>query len=318
MRSFSIVVPVYNRSQEIDELLDSLTRQDYPHFEVIVVDDGSAQPCHEVVKSYTDRLNLRYFYKENTGQGFSRNYGWEQAHGDYLITFDSDVIVPEGYLKEVNASLDVHQWDAYGGPDTGHASFTLLQRAMGYTMNSPLTTGGIRGGKVPQKDFQPRGFNMGLSPVAFEKTGGFHFRDLAEDIDLALRMKQLGLNVGLIPEAGVFHKRRTSLSKFFWQVWNFGRGRVLNAQRHAGAIKLVHWFPTVFTLGLIALLCLPWIYLPLFYLGLSLLGVYLLAIGLHGAYKEKSIAVGLLSMVATLIQMTGYGGGFLKEYISPH
>ncbi|HAA14744.1 MAG TPA: glycosyltransferase [Cytophagales bacterium] len=315
MRKFSIVVPVYNRPQEVEELLESLAQQDYPHLEVRIVEDGSVDRCEEVVARYANQLEVHYTYKENTGQGFSRNFGWEESTGDYLITFDSDVIVPQGYFEAVNAGLDTHGYDAFGGPDTGHASFTRLQRAMGYTMNSPFTTGGIRGGKVPQKDFQPRGFNMGLSPEAFQKTGGFHYRDLAEDIDLALRMKALGLKVGLIPEAGVFHKRRTSLKKFFWQVFNFGRGRVLNALRHKGAIKLVHWFPTFFLLACIGWALSPLVSLPLFYLGSALLTLYLLVIGMHATVKEKNLAVGGLSVFSALIQLLGYGSGFLKEYL---
>ncbi|MEL6534223.1 MAG: glycosyltransferase [Bacteroidota bacterium] len=315
MRKFSVVVPVYNRPQEVEELLESLTQQNYSQLEVRIIEDGSVERCEEVVKRYEDQLDVHYTYKENTGQGFSRNYGWEQSTGDYLITFDSDVIVPSGYFEAVSAGLDAEGWDAFGGPDTGHESFTKLQRAMGYTMNSPFTTGGIRGGKVPQKDFQPRGFNMGLSPEAFQKTGGFHYRDLAEDIDLALRMKAQGLKVGLIPEAGVFHKRRTSLKKFFWQVFNFGRGRVLNALRHKGAIKLVHWFPTFFLFACVGWVLSPLVSLPLFYLGSALLAFYLGAIGIHATLKEKSLPVGVLSVISAVIQLLGYGSGFLKEYL---
>ena len=314
MRTFSVVVPVYNRPDEVEELLESLTQQNYQHLEVLVIDDGSTRRCEEVANRYANQLNLRYLYKENTGQGFTRNHGFDLATGDYLITFDSDVVVPPGYFEAVNASLDQNHWDAFGGPDRGHESFTLLQRAMGYTMNSPLTTGGIRGGKVPIKDFQPRGFNMGLSPSTFRTTGGFHFRDLAEDIDLALRMKAAGLKVGLIPDAGVFHKRRTSLGKFFKQVYNFGRGRVLNATRHDGAIKAVHWFPSLFLLGCIGLALSPLISLWLTWLGLGLVGLYLFAIGLHATLREKNLLVGIISPISALIQHFGYGAGFLVEY----
>lgn len=144
---YSIIVPVYNRPDEVDELLDSLTRQQETDFEVIIVEDGSSVPCKDVCDKYTGKLNIHYFNKVNSGPGQSRNYGAERAKGDYLLILDSDVVVPEGYLVAISTELKSSPADAFGGPDRAHASFTPTQKAISYSMTSFFTTGGIRGGK---------------------------------------------------------------------------------------------------------------------------------------------------------------------------
>jgi glycosyltransferase involved in cell wall biosynthesis len=223
---YSVIVPVYNRPEEIKELLQSLTIQQYQNFEVIIVEDGSSNPCRDVVDSFRDKLQLEYIVKQNSGPGPSRNVGYAMAKGDYMVVFDSDCIIPAEYFKVVDEALSSNSFDAWGGPDRAHENFTLLQRAMAYSMASVLTTGGIRGGKKSVGSFQPRSFNMGISRNVFEKTNGFKFNRLAEDIELSIRMRKLGFNVVLLAEAFVYHKRRTSLKQFYNQVSSFGRGRV--------------------------------------------------------------------------------------------
>ena len=224
---YSIIVPVYNRPDEVRELLESLTGQSYKNFEVLIVEDGSTITCEKVFEEYTQLLHIRYFFKPNSGPGPSRNFGFKQARGNYLVVFDSDCIIPEGYFKAVEDFLGHTPLDAWGGPDRGHRDFTILQQAMAFTMSSVFTTGGIRGRKKAPGAFQPRSFNMGISKEVFLHTGGFAFDRFAEDIEFSLRMKELGYRVGYIHEAFVYHKRRTGLKQFFWQVYNFGRGRVL-------------------------------------------------------------------------------------------
>ena len=308
---YSIIIPVYNRPQEVDDLLQSLTKQSFRDFEVLLIEDGSSIKSDVIFEKYSSVLNIQYFYKLNAGPGPSRNFGFEKARGDYFVVFDSDCQIPPHYLESVEKILKTEKLDAWGGPDRGHKNFTPLQQAMAYTMSSIFTTGGIRGGK--SKDFQPRSFNMGISREVFMTTGGFHFDRFAEDIELSIRLKKLGLRVGLIPDAFVYHQRRSTLKEFFRQVANFGKGRVLVGRAHPGEIKLVHWFPSFFLLGFLFVvpICIINVHLALVVILLYL--AYLLAIGIDSFRKTKSVEVAMLSLPSAVIQLAGYGWGFLRE-----
>lgn len=312
---YSIVVPVYNRPLEVRELLESLTHQTFTNFEVLIVEDGSTDTCVNVYEEYTSILRIRYFFKPNTGPGPSRNFGFKQAKGSYFVVFDSDCILPPHYFKAVDDYLVHTSLDAWGGPDKGHKDFTPVQQAMAFTMSSVFTTGGIRGGDNRLGTFQPRSFNMGISKEVFLKTGGFKFDRLAEDIELSIRMKKLGCKVGYIDDAFVYHKRRTNFKQFFWQVFNFGRGRVLVNKVHPGAIKITHWFPAFFTIGLVAIVA----FLPINRHITVLLGItYIAYIGILSVFaykKTRSIRVTLLAAPAAMVQLTGYGIGFLREIL---
>ena len=312
---YSIIVPVYNRPQELEDLLASLAAQRVMDFEVIVVEDGSTIRCDGVVDKYRDRLNIHYFFKPNSGPGPSRNFGFAHAKGNYFIVFDSDCIIPVDYLTAVEESIRENQWDAWGGPDRAHENFTPLQRAMGYTMSSILTTGGIRGGTKSVGSFQPRSYNMGITRKVFDKTDGFKLSRYAEDIEFSIRMKKAGYKVGLIPEAYVYHKRRTNLSQFYKQVFNFGRGRAIVGKVHPGEIKLTHWFPTFFLVGSVSLFVLPLVSLDLWVLGCCMFLAYLVAIFLHAWKENKDIQVAWLSVPSALLQLWGYGAGFLSELL---
>ena len=313
---YSIIVPVYNRPEEIDELLSSLLTQTYRDFEVVIVEDGSTVRCDTMIDRYRDSLQIRYFFKPNSGPGPSRNFGFGHARGNYLVVFDSDCILPPEYFQAVEASLRINDWDAWGGPDRAHERFTTTQQAMAYTMSSFLTTGGIRGKAVHIGAFQPRSFNMGMSRRVFEQTGGFRFSHFAEDIELSIRMRQLGLKVGLITEAFVYHKRRATFSQFFRQVSNFGRGRVQVGRAHPNEVKLTHWFPAFFLVALIALIPLALISTTLFKIGTLGFTLYLSAILVHAYLQTRNVGVALLSVPSVLVQMIGYGSGFLKEKFS--
>jgi glycosyltransferase involved in cell wall biosynthesis len=310
---FSVIIPVYNRPHELREILESLTTQSYKNFEVIVVEDGSTVRAEEVTDVYRDKLKISYFFKPNSGPGPSRNFGFAHARGSYFVVFDSDCILPPHYFDAVIKSLGENMWDAWGGPDKAHESFTLKQRAMGYTMSSVLTTGGIRGGKKHLGWFQPRSFNMGISRNVFEKTKGFKFDRYAEDIEFSIRMKNEGFKVGLIPDAFVYHKRRVSFEQFYKQVYNFGKGRALIGRVYPQEIKIAHWFPSFFFLGLIVLILLPFISLTLFNIGFGLFFLYIAAVFTHSLLENKNAIVAFFSVPAALCQIIGYGLGFLKE-----
>lgn len=308
MPRFSIIVPVYNRPDEVDELLNSLAKQTYSDFEAIIVEDGSKNKCDHIVEKYKDSFQVKYYYKDNSGPGLTRNYGAERSTGEYLLILDSDCILPDGYLKAVNDELEENPCDAFGGPDRAHRSFSPTQKAINYAMTSFFTTGGIRGGKKKLDKFYPRSFNLGIRKSVYDALGGFSKMRFGEDIDLSIRIFDNGYSCRLFPGAWVYHKRRTDLKKFFKQVHNSGIARINLFKRHPKSLKLVHLLPALFTLGILALLIVsfwcPWV--------LCLIVLYALMIFVDASIKEKSCKIGLLSIIASFVQLIGYGTGFLR------
>ncbi|WP_029034655.1 glycosyltransferase [Salinimicrobium terrae] len=308
--SYSFVIPVFNRPNEIRELLQSMQELDFDGpFEVVIVEDGSIISSEEVVQDFSRSLNISYFKKSNSGPGDSRNFGMRKAAGNYFLVLDSDVLLPPQYLAEVDKELRKRFVNCFGGPDAAHESFSDLQKAINYAMTSFLTTGGIRGGKKRVSDFQPRSFNMGLSKEAFLESGGFGRIHPGEDPDLALRLQKKGFSTRLFPEAFVYHKRRIDWKKFHQQVKKFGMVRPILNKWHPESAKIIYWFPTLFSLGLIAALIFAifgW-YLPLW-----LFGGYFLLLFLHSLFLNRSIKIAALSIVAALVQFLGYGFGYCK------
>ncbi len=308
---YSIIVPVYNRPDEVDELLESLTKQTLKDFEVIIVEDGSIKTCKDVCEKYANILDLHYYAKENSGPGQSRNYGAERSNGEWLIILDSDVVLPEGYLEAVEKSLaSSTSIAAWGGPDAAHPSFTPVQKAISYSMTSFFTTGGIRGGKAKLDKFYPRSFNMGIRRDVYLKLEGFTKMRFGEDIDFSYRIVEAGYMPRLFPEAWVWHKRRTDFRKFFRQVYNSGIARISLEKRHPGTMKLVHLLPTVFTLGVIGLLLITFIFT---YACVPII-LYSAIIFIDSSIKNKSLWVGLLSIPAAFVQLMGYGFGFIESW----
>ncbi|WP_395810936.1 glycosyltransferase [Daejeonella sp.] len=310
---FSIIIPLYNRPLEIDELLYTLTQQTYLQFEVLVIEDGSKISAKEIVDSYADKLAISYHYKENAGQGFARNFGFEHAKGDYFVVFDSDCLIPIDYLEIVKNYLLEHQLDAYGGPDGAHSSFTAVQKAISYSMTSPFTTGGIRGNKKHIGQFHPRSFNMGISREVWERTGGFILTRLGEDIEFSIRIHSMGFKIGLIPDAIVYHKRRTDLFQFYKQLHFFGRARINIYKHFPSELKVVHFFPALFTLFLCLSLILNVFNHPLAELCNTLLAIYILLIFFHSWNINKSAKVAFLSIAASFVQLSAYGLGFMQD-----
>ena len=323
---YSIIVPVFNRPDEVDELLESLSNQTLKDFEVIIVEDGSTKTCKDVCDKYADILVLHYYAKENSGPGQSRNYGAERASGDYLLILDSDVVLHEGYIQAVEDSLKETPTEAFGGPDAAHPSFTPVQKAISYSMTSFFTTGGIRGGKTKLDKFYPRSFNMGIRRDVYLQLRGFSKMRFGEDIDFSYRIVEAGYQPRLFPEAWVWHKRRTDFRKFFRQVYNSGIARINLEKRHPGTMKLVHLLPTVFTVGVIGLILISAVgRLLMYYCGndqwrwLCLLPwlpiiIYSILILTDSTIRNKSLKVGLLSVPAAFVQLMGYGLGFIESW----
>lgn len=306
---FSIIVPVYNRREEVADLLRSLEAQTDRGFEIILVEDGSTQPALPDGKG-PEGLRLKYFRKKNEGRSIARNHGIAGADGDYFIFVDSDCILPPDYIRELRRSLSENPVDCFGGPDAAHESFTDTQKAINYSMTAFLTTGGIRGGKRSMEKFTPRTFNMGFSREVFEKVGGFR-EMFSEDIDMSTRIRNAGFSIALFPDVYVYHKRRVDMKKFWKQVHVFGMSRITLELLYPGSMKLVHWLPAVFTVGAIVLVigsffC-KWLLIPLL--------VYLLALWIGGIVATRSLKIGTLGVGAAMVQLTGYGTGFIKAYV---
>ncbi|MDE6265831.1 MAG: glycosyltransferase [Muribaculaceae bacterium] len=310
MPEFSVIVPVYNRINEVDELLQSLASQTFKDFEVMIVEDGSTDPCGKTVEKYSDKISVRYFFKENEGRSIARNHGMKNATGNFFIFFDSDCVIPPDYFEKLSRYLKENPTDCFGGPDAAHESFSNTQKAINYSMTSFLTTGGIRGGKVSLEKFVPRTFNMGFSRNVWEKVGGFR-EMFSEDIDMSTRIKQSGFSISLFPELYVWHKRRIDFRKFLRQVYVFGMSRITLQLLYPGSMKAVHLLPALFLTGcvvevLLAIFLSPWWLLPL--------GVYLMAIMITAWISTGSLIIALKAVPASIIQLWGYGAGFIKAY----
>jgi glycosyltransferase involved in cell wall biosynthesis len=309
--SYSFIIPVYNRPQEIEELLESFLQLDYSDtFEIVIIEDGSSQTSESVVEQCISRLNISYFYKDNSGPGASRNYGMQRAQGNYFIILDSDCLLPPSYLKTVDQFLQSNFYHCFGGADAAHASFSSLQKAINYVMTSFLTTGGIRGSKKSISSFEPRSFNMGLSKEAFIRTNGFGKIHPGEDPDLSQRLLKSEYQTTFIPNAAVFHKRRISWNKFYIQVKKFGSVRPILNLWHPNSAKITYWLPTLFVLftvlSLLFALMFHWmLMIPLL--------LYLAIIFVDCSYKNKNMLIGTLAVLAILVQFFGYGIAFLKS-----
>ena len=309
MPYFSVIIPVYNRPDEVRDLLESLSNQTSHDFEILLVEDGSTLPCRSVANDYSEKLDIHYYYKENEGRSIARNYGMEKASGEYFIFFDSDCVIPESYFEIVRKELDRNYADCFGGPDKAHESFSDIQKAINYSMTSFLTTGGIRGGKMQLEKFTPRTFNMGFSRKVFESVGGFR-EMFSEDIDMSTRIRQAGFSIRLIRPAYVYHKRRTSLKLFCRQIYIFGMSRISLYLLYPDTLKIVHLLPAAFVLGSLAMIIAsffwPYAILPLLF--------YLLAIFAVSLFSNKNLKIAALSVITSVIQLGGYGIGFMKAF----
>lgn len=305
---FSIIIPVYNRPQEVDELLESLIHQTFKDFDVVVVEDGSTEKCEEICQKYADKILVRYYFKPNSGPGPSRNYGAERSQGEYLIILDSDVIVPDNYLEIIKQELDREPCDAFGGPDRAHPSFTPIQKAINYSMTSFFTTGGIRGGKQKLDKFYPRSFNLGIKKSVYEALEGFSPMRYGEDIDLSTRIFANGYTCRLFPDAFVYHKRRVKFSSFFCQVKHSGEARVILKKKYPETFKLVHLLPAAFVVGNLILVVLGIFHHWLWFAPILL---YCLMVFVDSLLKNKDLKVALLSIPAAYVQLFGYGTGFI-------
>lgn len=313
MPHYSIIIPVYNRPAEVDDLLSSLAAQPEPHdFETVIVEDGSTVPCRDVVLRYSGQLDIKYFQKENEGRSIARNYGIERSTGSMLLFFDSDCVIPQGYFTRLSRALDETGAQFFGGPDTAHESFSTTQKAINYAMTSFLTTGGIRGGKHSMEKFVPRTFNMGFTREVYNRVGGFR-EMFSEDIDMSTRINRAGYQAVLVRDAAVYHKRRIDFRKFLRQVHVFGMSRITLKLLYPGSLKLVHTLPAVAVVLGLAMLALgifvsPWWLLPL--------GLYLLALFTGALAATRSVSIALQAVPAGVIQIAGYGTGFIRAWFT--
>lgn len=312
-KTISIVVAIFNRKDELFELLNSLIAQTDKDFEVIIVDDGSIIDLLPTVETFKEMLEIQYFKKENSGPGLSRNYGARRAKNDWLVFVDSDVIVEKDYIENIKKNLEKTDCAAFGGADKAHKGFNILQKAISYSMTSVFTTGGIRGNKKAVTKFQPRSFNLGVNKEIFLSIGGFSEMRIGEDPDLSMTIWEKGYKTAFFDDIGVYHKRRTDLGKFSKQVYQFGCARPILNQRHPDYVKTTFWFPTLFLLGYVAGI-LEYFLLQKGFV-LACYGFYTLVIFLHALYLTKNVAIAAQAIITTYIQMFSYGYGFLESWV---
>jgi len=315
MITYSIIVPVYNRPNEVQDLLESLAVQTEKNFHLILVEDGSTEKSDQIAEAFKDKIDIKYYFKENSGPGDSRNFGMSVATGDYLIFFDSDCIIPRDYFAKVNKFLASNPLDCFGGPDAADESFSDVQKAINYAMTSVITTGGVRGKENKLDTYQPRSFNMGITKEVYDKVGGYSNIHPGEDPDLSYRIMEAGFKVGLIEEAFVYHKRRIDFSKFTKQVHKFGVVRPILIKWYPQHFKLTYMFPSIFLLGSVGLIVLGIILHWSFFLPLAFLTLILLTDAL---IKTKNIKIALMATIASYIQLYVYGLGFMKSYSRMH
>lgn len=311
MPYFSVIVPVYNRPAEVDDLMRSLAAQSSQDFEVMIVEDGSTVRCQDVVERYAHSVDVHYYYKENEGRSIARNYGIERATGEYFIFFDSDCVIPSDYFSTLRAALDRHYVPCFGGPDAAGDNFTDLQKAISFSMTAFLTTGGIRGGKVQLEKFVPRSFNMGYSRQVWERVGGFR-EMFSEDIDMSTRIRQAGFEISLIRDAYVYHKRRTSLRQFARQTHVFGMSRITLKLLYPDSLKAVHTLPALFVVGCAVLILLAiawrwWAILPLV--------LYAAMLWVSALVQTRNLKIASLAVVTSFVQLCSYGAGFIRAYV---
>ena len=308
--TFSIIVPVYNRPQEVEELVESLCRQTDKDFELVIVEDGSTITCKEACDKRSKDIKIQYFHKSNDGRSIARNYGMERADGDFFIFVDSDCILPPDYIESLKKSLTKNPTDCFGGPDTAHESFTDVQKAINFSMTSFFTTGGIRGGRKSLEKFTPRTFNMGFSRKVYDKVGGFR-EMFSEDIDMSTRIKNASFKIMLFPDVKVFHKRRVDFKKFWRQVHVFGMSRITLQLLYPGSMRIVHWLPALFVIfGLsmiVASFFSKWFLIPLL--------VYFTVLFIAALISTRNVKIALLALPASAIQLGGYGSGFIRAYV---
>jgi len=314
---FSFIIPVYNRPDELDELLFCIQNQTQKNFEIVIIEDGSKNTSKDVVSKYQScGLPINYLEKDNAGQGFARNDGFKIAKGDFFIILDSDALIEPNYLQIVEKEITEQKLDLFGGPDKDHSSFSAIQKAISYSMTSLFTTGGIRGKKSNVGGtFHPRSFNMGISRKVFEVTKGFKITRMGEDIEFSIRCISLGFKSGLIPEAFIYHKRRTSFGQFYKQLHFFGRARINIGRFFPKELKLVHYFPLAYLMGsLFAIISITFFSnSPISQILFGGWVLYNLGIFIDATRIYKSIKIGFLALIAANIQLSAYGLGFVKE-----
>ncbi len=309
---FSVIVPVFNRPDEVEELLLSLSKQTQKNFEIVIVEDGSEEKCDKVAEKYSDILKLKYLYKKNEKPAIARNHGAKHAEGDYFIFFDSDCIIPPEYFNTVNSALEKNYTDAYGGPDAASPDFNNLQKAISYSMTSFFTTGGIRGSGEKLDKFYPRSFNMGISKKAYNTIGGFPETKMhpGEDMVFSIEILKHGFETQRIEKAFVYHKRRNTLKTFFKQVYNFGKTRLIISQKYPETFKIFYFAPSIFTIGTLFFL------ISGFFCTYSLIPIlfYALLVFFDSSLKNKNPAVAFLSVITSFYQLIAYGTGFLISF----
>ena len=321
---FSVIIPSYNRKDDLEALLPALVNQTLPtdQYEVILVDDGSTDGTDEFVNAFREQAIIQFHFlkQDHRGAGAARNYGMREAAGQVFVFIDSDCIAPPNWLAEIQKAFARDpSIDAFGGRDDARGDFSPLQKAINYAMTSFLTTGGLRGGKKKRlAKFYPRSFNMGVRREVIPRTGGFGHFKRAHDIELSHRIIQSGAKVVYLPDAVVFHKRRTSLKTFFIQIFNWGFARINLYKMDSKMLESLHFAPAIGLWVSLLFTGFAFMYEPLFVcwkIVVGFVGIILVGMSLNAAVRWKSLSTGFLVPLVIGLQVSAYGLGFTFAFI---
>ena len=227
----TIVVPVYNRAQDIRSCLDSLFALEYPSdsYEIVVIDDNSSDSTVEVIKKYGVKLLENRF---NMGQSAARNLGASHARGDIIAFTDSDCIVSPRWLSELIPYFEDERNVLVGGYVGSYYRKTRLDRYE--ESNSPLNMGKkLLFGHGPESDFYVPTCNMLLRKKAYSSVGGFdEAMRVGEDVDLCWRLKERGFRLVYVPMGTVEHKHRNVFTETFKRRFEYGLSEPMLYSRH--------------------------------------------------------------------------------------
>ncbi len=316
----SVITPSYNRASELEHLMRSISAQSIDHnlFELIISDDGSTDDTEALINSWQEKasFSIKYISQENKGPGAARNHGLEKSIGELILFIDSDCEAHPKWIETIVDEYHKSEFDACGGPDGGKKDFTLLQKAIDYSMTSFFTTGGMRGHSEKMiSKFYPRTHNMGVKRDKYEAVGGFGNLRHGQDIEFSHRIRTSGGKIRFIKNALVYHRRRTSLRQFIKQVFNWGVARINLGKIDTAMLEPVHFLPSLsILLSLFIILIiyqLDWGISEIFLLFFSPLSI----ICLLGALNKKDLRVFPILLLVIPIQIFGYGLGFLQAYI---
>lgn len=221
MPDAAIIVPSYNRPEQLRRCLEALTRQDHPSYEVIIVDDGSAEPLAPVCEPFAPLV--RCIRQQNTGPAAARNRGAASTSAAFIALTDDDCIARPNWLSALQAAHEGQAFRLVGGQVENGLPSDRYAAASQLLCDYLYDYFGAKSGTMPFFTSN----NMALSRVDFEKLGGFDETfplAAAEDREFGLRWRERGGESCYAADAVIDHFHAMTLRKFWRQHSNYGAG----------------------------------------------------------------------------------------------